>query len=141
MRYDCPNDSEGNPLIVEAFLEHKNKTKRDNIERAKITGEESEQSDEELELELDTKLPASQGSHSVECLSSDDKTTSVQATQHSATEVAALPHNRKLLQRPTLQTAAFCRGVFQKYIFLGLYRDRKRDVLMHLSGKYPSVAL
>jgi len=53
-----------------------------------------DQSDEDKEPEEDTKTPGSQGSYEVECLSSDDETTSVAAKTQSpkVPPVASAPH-------------------------------------------------
>jgi len=60
-----------------------------------LLDESNEESDEVLELDDDKKLPASQGSHEVNCLSSDEENSSVKDTKRSAKEVAALPPQKK----------------------------------------------
>jgi len=134
MHYGCPKDDEGKPLTGKAFLDHKAKTKRDNLERSKRTGQPLEdQTDEELELEEDTKLPASQGSHPVKCLSSEGKTSSVEATQPSATAVAALPSQPKTIAASNPSDSSLSEtDVPEMQIPWTLEDQRTRDFLMHL---------
>jgi len=134
MHYGCPKDDEGKPLTGKAFLDHKVKTKCDNIEWSKRTGQlVVDQSDEELELEEDTKLPASQGSHPVECLSSEDKTSSVEATQHSATAVAALPPQPKTVAASNPSDSSLSETDVPEMQIPWIFEDqRTREFLMNL---------
>jgi len=138
MQYGCPKDDEGKPLTGKAFLDHKAKTKRDNLERSKMTGQPlDDQSDEELELEEDTKLPASQGSHPfehpVECLSSDDETSSVEATQHSGTAVAALTTKPKTIAASKSSDSSLSETDVPEIEIPWTLEDKQtRDCLMHL---------
>jgi len=134
MYYGYPNDDDGKPLTGKAFLNHKAKIKRENLERSKRTGQPLEdQSDEELELEEDTKLPASQGSHPVECLSSEDETSFVEATQHSATAVAALPPQLKTIAASIPSDSSLSEtDVPEMQIPWILEDERTREFLMNL---------